>query len=132
MKQTNKKAEINSGDLLSESLVISFTLVLLLPGLVAQSERATVNLSKILPSPGILIIPFNLYHILCLLFSQIGEDIAKFLKCGENMSSYFCVICNILPVWTRTRILVKNVEFAGKSTLTGIFTREDYETNLDN
>ena len=35
MKQTNKKAEINSGDLLSESLVISFTFFLLLPGLVA-------------------------------------------------------------------------------------------------
>ena len=28
-----------------------------------------------------------------MLFSQIGEDIAKFLKCGENMSAYFCVIC---------------------------------------
>ena len=35
MKQTNKKAEINSGDLVSEIFVISFTFFWLPPGLVA-------------------------------------------------------------------------------------------------
>ena len=31
---------------------------------------------------------------------------------------------NILPVWTRNRVIVKNVEFAGKSTVQALLSTE--------
>ena len=43
--------------------------------------------------PGLVFNSFNLYYFSCLLYSQIGEVSAKFLKCKENMSACICAIC---------------------------------------
>ena len=61
-------------------------------------NRFNLNILKIrhicrVYHPGLVFNSPNLYYFSCLLYSQIGEVSAKFLKCKEDMSACICAIC---------------------------------------
>ena len=54
-------------------------------------------------------------------FLRLAKSVASFLSVKKTCLLVSVPSVNILPVWTRNRVIVKNVEYAGKSTVQGAF-----------
>ena len=60
------------------------------------------------------LIPFNLHHIFVCYFHRLAKTVPRFLSVEEKCLFISAPSVNISLVWTRIRIIVKNVAFAGR------------------
>ena len=60
------------------------------------------------------LIPFNLHHIFVCYFHSLAKTVPSFLSVEEKCLFISAPSVNISLAWTRIRIIVKNVTFAGR------------------
>ena len=82
-------------------------------------------MSSLLSRAGLQLPQFVLFFVPVILLDWRLKSVSSFLSVRKT-----CLLVSVpsvytLPVWTRNRVIVKNVEFAGKSIVQGAFTRGD-------